>query len=116
MAESSKGEYGLVLTCSQGEYGPVLTCTRGEYEKILQAHGVNTRKYWLVEAIENGCIVTLVRVYDGILPEPSGNPSGSGNISSYTPPPVTIQLNNIRYFWVRYFCSTLLIVIGNVNY
>ena len=60
MAESSKGEYG-----------PVLTCSRGEYEKILQAHGVNTRKYWLVEVIENGCIVTRVRVYNEILPEPS---------------------------------------------
>ena len=47
MAESSKGEYKKILTCS-----------RGEYEKILQAHGVNTRKYWLVEVIENGCIVT----------------------------------------------------------
>ena len=77
MVESSKVEYGPVLTCSQGEYGPVLTCSRGEYEKILQAHGVNTRKYWLVEVIENGCIVTRVRVYDEILPEPSGNPSGS---------------------------------------
>ena len=77
MAESSKGEYRPVLTCSRGEYGPVLTCSRGEYEKILQAHGVNMRKYWLVEVIENGCIMTKVKVYNEILPEPSGNPSGS---------------------------------------
>ena len=74
---------------SKGEYGPVLTCSRCEYEKILQAHGVNTRKYWLVEVIENGCIVTGVRVYDEILPEPSGN------ISLYTPPLVTIQLEHV---------------------
>ena len=37
-------------------YELVLTCSRGEYEKILQAHGGNTRKYWLAEVIENGCI------------------------------------------------------------
>ena len=49
-------------------------------------------KYWLVEVIENDCIVTRVGVYNEKLPEPSGNPSGSGNISSYTPPLVTIQL------------------------
>ena len=48
-----------------------------QYEKILQAHGVNTRKYWLVEVIENYCIVTWVGGYDEILPETSGNPSGS---------------------------------------
>ena len=48
-----------------------------QYEKILQAHRVNTRKYWLVEEIENVCIVTWVGVYDEILPEPSGNLSGS---------------------------------------
>ena len=83
-----------------------------QYEKILQAHGVNTRKYWLVEVIENDCIVTRVRVYDEILPEPSGNPSappsgfrsGSGNISSYTPTQITIQSFSItstsQYFLV----------------
>ena len=43
----------------------------------MQAHGVNMRKYWLVEVIENDCIVTLVGVYDKILPEPGGNLSGS---------------------------------------
>ena len=36
--------------------------------------------------------------YDEILPEPKGNPEGfpegSGNISSYTPPLVTIQLQS----------------------
>ena len=46
-------------------------------------------KYWLVEVIENDCIMTRVGVYDEILPEPSG----SGNISSHTPPLVTIQLD-----------------------
>ena len=66
MAESSKGEYGPVLTCSRGEYGPELTCSQGEYEKILQAHGVNTRKYWLEEVIENDFIVTRVGVYNEI--------------------------------------------------
>ena len=68
-------------------------------EKILQAHRVDTRKYWLVGVIENDCIVTRVGVYDEILPEcsgnPSGFPSGSGNISSYTPPLVTIQLQSV---------------------
>ena len=34
-------------------------------------------KYWLVEVIENDCIVTRVGLYNEILPEPSGNPSGS---------------------------------------
>ena len=63
-----------------------------QYEKILQAHGVNTRKYLIVDVIENDCIVTQVGVYNEILPEPSGNPSGSGIISSYTHPLVTIQL------------------------
>ena len=60
-----------------------------QYEKTLQAHEVNTRKYWLVEVIENDCIVG---VYNEILHEPSRNSSGSGNISSYTPPFFTIQL------------------------
>ena len=46
-----------------------------ELNPINHVHGVNTRKYWLIEVIENGCIVTGVRVYDEILPEPSGNPS-----------------------------------------
>ena len=66
-----------------------------QYEKILQAYGVNTRKYWLVEVIENDCIVTWVRVYDEILPEPSGNPSGSVNISLFTPTQghITVILN-----------------------
>ena len=45
-----------------------------QYEKILQAHWVNTKKYWLVKGIENYCIVTWV---GEILPEPSGNSSGS---------------------------------------
>ena len=63
-----------------------------QYKKILQAHGANTWEYWLVVVIENDCIVTWVGVYDEILPELSGNPSGSGNISSNTPTQVTIQL------------------------
>ena len=71
------------------------------YEKILQAHGVNTRKYWLVEVIENYCVVTWVGVYNEILHEPSGNPSGSCNISLYTPTLVTIQLQygHTRWTW-----------------
>ena len=59
--------------------------------EILKAHGANMRKYFLVEVIENDCIVTQVGVYDEILPEPMRNPQGSGNISSYTTPLVTIQ-------------------------
>ena len=61
--------------------------------KYWQVEVANTRKYWLVEVIENDCIVTRVGVYDEKSPEPSGNPSGWGDISSYTPPLVTIQLN-----------------------
>ena len=38
--------------------------------------------------------MTQVRVYDEMLPESSGNPSGSGNISLYTSPLVTIQLQS----------------------
>ena len=29
-----------------------------QYRKILQANGANSRKYFLVEVIENDCIVT----------------------------------------------------------
>jgi len=43
---------------------PYWASSWSQYEKILQAHGVNTRKYWLVEEIENDCIVTRVGVYD----------------------------------------------------
>ena len=68
-----------------------------QYKKILQAHRVNTRQYWLVEVIENDCIVTRVGVYDEILLEPSRNPLGSGNISSHTPPLVTIQVQYILF-------------------
>ena len=50
-----------------------------QYEKILQAQGVNTRQYWLVELVENDCIVTQVGVYAEISLEPSGIPSGSAN-------------------------------------
>ena len=64
--------------------------SRSQYDKILQAHEANTRKYWLEELNENDCIVTRVGVYDEISPEPSGNPSG--DITLYTPPLVTIQL------------------------
>ena len=66
--------------------------SNSQYEKILQAHRANTRKYWLVEVIENDCIVTRVGVYDEI--SPLGFPSGSGDISSYTPLLVTIQLQD----------------------
>ena len=64
-----------------------------QYRKILQAHGVNTRKYGLVEVIENDCIVTWVGVYNEILPEPSGNPSGST---------LGISLGLMQYFIVQY--------------
>ena len=53
--------------------------------------------------IENDCNVTRVGAYNEILPEPSGNPSGSGNISSYTLPLVPIQLQVICWqgsLWV----------------
>ena len=46
-----------------------------------------SHKYWLLQVIENDCIVTCVGVYTEILPEPSGN------ISSSTPPLFTIQLH-----------------------
>ena len=49
------------------------------------------RKYWLVEVIENDCIVTRVGVYDEILPEPSGNPFGSA---------LRISLGVRQYFMV----------------
>ena len=82
--------------------------SQSQYEKILQAHGANTRYYWLVEVIKNDCIVTQVGVYNEILPEPEGNaegfPEGSGDISSYTPIRVTIQSFSItstsQYFLV----------------
>ena len=46
--------------------------------------GTNTIKYWLVEVIENDCIVTRVGVYDEISPEPDGNPEGGARgISRY---------------------------------
>ena len=74
---------------------PYWASLRSQYKKILKANRVNTRKYWLLEVIEYDCIVTQVGVYDEILHEPSGNPSGLGNISSYTTPLVTIQLQYI---------------------
>ena len=51
--------------------------------------GPNMRKYWLVEVIENDCIVTRIGVYNEISPEPSGNPSVSG---------LGISLGLRRYF------------------
>ena len=63
--------------CAISTLETFLACSQSQYEKKLQAHGVNTIKYWLVEVIENDCIVTQVGVYDEKLPEPSGNPSGS---------------------------------------
>ena len=64
-----------------------------QYKKIFQAHVANKRKYWLEEAIENECIGTQVGVYDEISPRISGNPL-------YTPPLVTIQLQNKGCFSV----------------
>ncbi len=52
-----------------------------KYCKLAEPIGEN-----IVEAIENYCILTQVGVYNEISPEPSGNPSSSGYISSYTPP------------------------------
>ena len=66
-----------LLTSTDFEMKKVEELSTSQYEKILQAHRVNTKKYWLVEVIENDCIVTWSGVYDEILPEPSGNPSGS---------------------------------------
>ena len=43
-----------------------------------------------------------------VLPKPSGNPSGSGNISSYTPPLITIHS---RTFWLlRVFPLTCILL------
>ena len=67
-----------------------------QYEKILQTLGVNTRKYWLVEVIENDCIVTWVGVYDEILPQPSGNPLGTA---------LRISLGLRQYFIVYPYSS-----------
>ena len=78
----------LFLITSTNQYFLVLTpwaCNIFSYSPCEQ---VNTGKYWLVELIENGCIVTRVRVYDEILPEPSGNPS-----SQYS--------YNIHFEWLR---------------
>ena len=72
--------------------GPPQEAQYGKILGLLSRGGPNTKKYSLVEVIENDCIVTRVGVYDEISPEPSGNPSGSGDISLYTPPLVTIQL------------------------
>ena len=95
--DGKKGKW-LSLLPSQNFVFHTNLSSWSQYWKILQAHEANTRKYWLVEVIENDCIVTWVRVYNEISPEPSGNPSGSafgispGDISLYTPPLVTIQL------------------------
>ena len=65
-----------------------------QYKKILDflsRGSPNTRKYSLVEVIENDCIVTRVGVYDEISPEPSGNTSGSA---------LGIALGLRRYFIV----------------
>ena len=48
------------------------------------------------------CIVTRGGAYNEILPEPEGNPEGSGNISSYTPTQVRIQSFSIT-FTTQYF-------------
>ena len=45
--------------------------TRSQYENILHAYGANTRKYWLVEAIENDWLVTEVGESDEIHYSPS---------------------------------------------
>ena len=73
------------------------------------------RKYWLVEVIENDCIVTQVGVYDEISREPSGNPSGSGDISLYTPRLVTIQLQSMYLGLFRAYIWVEIIRFVNVN-
>ena len=67
---------------------------------LLSRGDLNARKYSLVKVIENDCIVTRVKVYDEKWPEPSGNPSNSGNISACTPPLVTIQLQLQLYIYI----------------
>ena len=53
--QSSGGSYNVLVR----EYtDPYWASSRSQYDKILQAHGANTRKFWLVEVIENDCIVT----------------------------------------------------------
>ena len=64
----------------------------------MQAHGANTRKYWLVEVIENDCIVTQLRVYNEISPEPEGNPEGEA------PRLVTIQLRDYSIYYTIGYC------------
>ena len=68
-----------------------------QYEKIMQAHGVNMRKYCIRIRRKGG-------IYGKIWPEPEGNPEGSGNISLFTPTQVTIQSFSItstsQYFLV----------------
>ena len=44
--QSSGGSYNVLVR----EYtDPYWASSRSQYDKILQAHGANTRKFWLVE-------------------------------------------------------------------
>ena len=64
MQDSLAGEI-FVLLFSKGDlflYGSSKSAFRAQYKKILQAQLANTRKYWLVEVIENDFFVTQVGV------------------------------------------------------
>ena len=87
------GLYGSVypLGAIRVRIGPPQEAQYGKILGLLSRGGPNTKKYSLVEEIENDCIVTRVGVYDKISPEPSGNPSGSA---------LGISLGLRRYFIV----------------
>ena len=90
------------------KYGSLYS-PRSIQTRIGPAHEANTRKYWLVEVNENNCIVTHVGVYDEISPRISGNPL-------YTPPLVTIQLQNKGCFSVTLPLFTDLILWKPIKY
>ena len=73
--------------------------------QLLEQYGESTLSILISQEgaeveIENVCIVTQVRIYNKIYPEPLGYPlgfalgfpSGSGYLSPYIPPLVTIQI------------------------
>ena len=70
------GQYGSVYPL-RVRIGPPQEARYGKILGLLSRGGPNTKKYSLVEVIENDCIVTRVGVYNEILPEPSGSSSDS---------------------------------------
>ena len=72
-----------------------IASSRSHYGKILQAHGANMRKYWLVEVIENDCIVTRVGVYNEISPEPS---SRHNTVTVYSKPCIAASCSLISIY------------------